>query len=107
MDKPTTDFYNLLLAEILATGEVAWIQTLLAQAITKITTGVGELTQLKSAGLQGKSFQMDVLLTPLQIATACRRAITATAPALVTGGLPDVSKLDEAPAVTYADFRFL
>lgn len=83
------DFTQFLVADIQATGDDTFVQTLLTSARAKILAGGGEISPLTTAGLNGKTFGRSLRMDAAEVATACREALD-----IVAGDAAVVSTLD-------------
>ena len=89
------EFRELLIAEMRADGNTAFVDKLIKDARAAILAGKGTLSSLTTSALNGKSFARAVELTATQVLSAARQALHA----YVSDG-----EGDDIVSATYADF---
>jgi hypothetical protein len=69
------EFTLVLLAEMEADQSTAFVDCLLRDARAKIKAGKGSVGSVISGSENGKTFQREMHMTPLQVLQACRSAL--------------------------------
>ena len=68
-------FVEFLVDDMQESGSTDWVDTLLAGAKTKIEAGSGEVVQVISGTINGKTVQRQIEITATEMAMACRLAL--------------------------------
>lgn len=84
---------DVLVARCEADEATTYVDALLAEAEAAITGGKGTVGSLTSASLNGKNFNRSIQLSPLEVASACRRALAI------------YNETETEVSATYADYR--
>lgn len=71
----TGELTDFLIAEITATDSTDFVNDLLSKAKAQILAGGGLIAPLIGGSLNGKSFNRNLRLDAVQVATACRAAL--------------------------------
>ena len=69
------EFAQVLVAEMEADQSTALVDAILRDARAKLRSGKGSMGAITQSGVNGKTFTRQVELTPVQVVSACRRAL--------------------------------